>query len=204
MGGDRAGRDRRARESLARGADSRRRAAAPAQCRLRRQDRADRARPARGIEPRAIINGGNHGPANRSRRFPRRRGWRASGSSHQRRDDPRLRGDYDRQFPICKDAAALIAARRKGAGRSAGGAANRRLPVTEVLRTTFAHCEPFRLWPRPCENSNACPARRNILEKLCVMRTDIADAIRLDAMLKNCIFYISPMYEFSHSVGQNR
>jgi hypothetical protein len=24
--------------------------------------------------------------------------------------------------------------------------------------------------------------------------------IRLDTVLKNCIFYISPMYEFSHSL----
>jgi hypothetical protein len=33
------------------------------------------------------------------------------------------------------------------------------------------------------------------------MRTDNAVDIRLDAMLENCIFYISPMYEFSHSLG---
>jgi hypothetical protein len=25
-----------------------------------------------------------------------------------------------------------------------------------------------------------------------------------DAVLENCIFYISPMYEFSHSLGQDR
>ncbi len=35
------------------------------------------------------------------------------------------------------------------------------------------------------------------------MRTDNAADMRLDAMLKNCIFYISPMYEFSHSLGHN-
>jgi hypothetical protein len=58
--------------------------------------------------------------------------------------------------------------------------------------------------PRPCENSNARRARRNILEKLRVMRTDNAADIRLDAMLENCIFYISPMYEFSHSLDPNR
>jgi hypothetical protein len=34
------------------------------------------------------------------------------------------------------------------------------------------------------------------------MRTDNAADIRLDAMLENCIFYISPVYEFSHSLGQ--
>jgi hypothetical protein len=36
------------------------------------------------------------------------------------------------------------------------------------------------------------------------MRTDNAADIRLDAMLENCIFYISWMYEFSHSLGQKR
>ena len=58
--------------------------------------------------------------------------------------------------------------------------------------------------PRPCENSSARHARRNILEKLRVMRTDNAVDIRLDAMLENCIFYISSMYEFSHSLGQKQ
>jgi hypothetical protein len=33
------------------------------------------------------------------------------------------------------------------------------------------------------------------------MRTDNAADIRLDAMLENCIFYISPVYELSHSLG---
>jgi hypothetical protein len=36
------------------------------------------------------------------------------------------------------------------------------------------------------------------------MRTDNAADIRLNAMLGNCIFYISPMYEFSHSLGHKR
>jgi hypothetical protein len=36
------------------------------------------------------------------------------------------------------------------------------------------------------------------------MRTDNAADLRLDAMLENYIFYISPMYEFSHSLGQER
>src|SRR5450756_1951572 len=55
-----------------------------------------------------------------------------------------------------------------------------------------------------CENSNACRARRNIFEKLRDMRTDNAADIRLNAMLGNCIFYISPMYEFSHSLDPKR
>ena len=36
------------------------------------------------------------------------------------------------------------------------------------------------------------------------MRTDNAADIRLNAMLENCIFYISPMYEFSHSLDPKR
>jgi hypothetical protein len=42
------------------------------------------------------------------------------------------------------------------------------------------------------------------LEKLRIMRTDAAADIRLDAVLENCIFYISTMYEFSHSLGHLR
>jgi hypothetical protein len=54
---------------------------------------------------------------------------------------------------------------------------------------------------RLCENFNVRRARRSIFEKLRDMRTDNAADIRLNAMLGNCIFYISPMYEFSHSLG---
>ncbi len=36
------------------------------------------------------------------------------------------------------------------------------------------------------------------------MRTDNAADMRLGAALENCIFYISPMYEFLHSLGQER
>ena len=59
-------------------------------------------------------------------------------------------------------------------------------------------------WPRPCENSNARRARRNILEKLRIMRTNNAADIRLGVMLENSIFYIFTMYEFSHSLGPKR
>jgi hypothetical protein len=37
-----------------------------------------------------------------------------------------------------------------------------------------------------------------------VLRTDNAADIRLDAMSENCVFYISPMYEFSHSLDPKR
>src|ERR1017187_11004539 len=47
-------------------------------------------------------------------------------------------------------------------------------------------------------------ARRNIFDKLRVIRTDNTADIRLDAMLENYIFYISRMYEFSHSLGHKR
>ena len=51
--------------------------------------------------------------------------------------------------------------------------------------------------------ANDC-ARRNILEKLRVRRTDSAADIKLNVMLENCIFYISSMYEFSHSQDPNQ
>jgi hypothetical protein len=54
------------------------------------------------------------------------------------------------------------------------------------------------------KNSNAHRARRNILEKLRVTRTDDSADMRLGDVLENCIFYIFPMYVFLHSLGQNR
>ena len=42
----------------------------------------------------------------------------------------------------------------------------------------------------PCKNSNARCARRNILEKLRVLRIDDSSDMRMDAVLENCIFYI--------------
>jgi hypothetical protein len=68
----------------------------------------------------------------------------------------------------------------------------------------FAVGPNVRFGSRLCENFNVRRARRNIFEKLRDMRTDNAADIRLNAMLGNCIFYISPMYEFSHSLGHNR
>ena len=57
---------------------------------------------------------------------------------------------------------------------------------------------------RLCKNSNACRARRNIVQKLRNMRTDDAADIRFYAASENCIFYNSPMYEFSHSLDPKR
>src|SRR5262249_1095200 len=56
----------------------------------------------------------------------------------------------------------------------------------------------------PCENSGTRRARRNISKKLRISVSNHAARMRPDAVLENCIFYISPMYEFSHSQGQSR
>jgi hypothetical protein len=69
------------------------------------------------------------------------------------------------------------------------------------------------LWQQPyevrfgswsCENSGTRRARRNISEKLRIMKPNHTAHMRLDAVLENCIFYISPLYEFSHSQGHSR
>jgi len=53
-----------------------------------------------------------------------------------------------------------------------------------------------------CENSNACRAHRILLWKLRTMKTDNTADSWLDATLKKFIFFIFPMYEFLHSLGQ--
>src|ERR1039457_4323810 len=80
------------------------------------------------------------------------------------------------------------------------------LPAFQGVRAVVDVAGAFhvRSGSRPCENSNARRARRNILEKFRVMRTNNAADIRLVAMLENYIFYISRMYEFSHSLGHKR
>src|SRR5215470_15099556 len=57
-------------------------------------------------------------------------------------------------------------------------------------------------WPR--ENCSGLRGRRSISEKLRNTKLNHSAQIRLDTMLENCIFYISPMYEFSRSQGQTR
>ena len=72
---------------------------------------------------------------------------------------------------------------------------------TQILQLSTSWLADYPIyWTRLCENFNARRARRSIFEKLRDMRTDNAADIRLNAMLGNCIFYISPMYEFSHSL----
>src|SRR5262249_816834 len=55
----------------------------------------------------------------------------------------------------------------------------------------------------PCENSSALRTRRSISEKSYIMELSHQAQIQLDSVSENCFFYISPMYEFSHSQGQN-
>src|SRR5262245_35601009 len=55
-----------------------------------------------------------------------------------------------------------------------------------------------------CENSSARRARRNISKKLRTMESNRAARTMFDTLPENCIFYISPMYEFSHRLGQKR
>jgi hypothetical protein len=57
----------------------------------------------------------------------------------------------------------------------------------------------FRCWL--CENSSARRARRNISKKLRTMESNRAARTMFDTLSENCIFYISPMYEFSHRLG---
>src|SRR5262245_47034012 len=52
-----------------------------------------------------------------------------------------------------------------------------------------------------CENSSALRARRRNSETSRMMKLSHPAKSRLCTALENCIFYISPMYEFSHSQG---
>jgi hypothetical protein len=54
-----------------------------------------------------------------------------------------------------------------------------------------------------CENSSARRARRNISKKLRTMESNRTARTMFDTLPENCIFYISPMYEFSHGLGQS-
>jgi hypothetical protein len=55
-----------------------------------------------------------------------------------------------------------------------------------------------------CENSSGRATRRNISEQLHLWESNHTAHATFDALLENCVFYISRMYEFSHSVGQTR
>src|SRR6266516_4508775 len=54
-----------------------------------------------------------------------------------------------------------------------------------------------------CENSSGRSTRRNISEQLHLWESNHTAHARFDALLENCVFYISRMYEFLHSQGQN-
>ena len=51
-----------------------------------------------------------------------------------------------------------------------------------------------------CENTGARATRRNISEQLHLRESNHTAHARFDALLKNCVFYISWMYEFLHRV----
>ena len=53
--------------------------------------------------------------------------------------------------------------------------------------------------------TSAPAARVEYLGRICASRESIHSAhTQLDRLLENCIFHISPTYEFSHSLGQDR
>jgi hypothetical protein len=54
-----------------------------------------------------------------------------------------------------------------------------------------------RSWP--CENFSGRATRRNISEQLHLWESNHTAHAKFDALLENCVFYISRMYEFLHS-----
>jgi hypothetical protein len=56
----------------------------------------------------------------------------------------------------------------------------------------------------PCENFSGRAAHRNIPEQLHLWESNHTAHARFDALLENCVFYISRMYEFLHSQGLTR
>jgi hypothetical protein len=56
----------------------------------------------------------------------------------------------------------------------------------------------------PCENVSGRATRRNISEQLHLWESNHTAHARFDALLENCVFYISRMYEFLHRLGQSR
>jgi hypothetical protein len=54
------------------------------------------------------------------------------------------------------------------------------------------------------ENSSGRATRRNISEQLHLWESNHTAHATFDALLETCVFYISRMYEFSHSVGHTR
>src|SRR5262249_34908821 len=78
----------------------------------------------------------------------------------------------------------------------------RGLPIALPLAQRDGTASGVRYGSWPCENSSALRARRSISEKLHKVELNHPAQIQLDTVSENCFFYISPMYEFSHSQGQ--
>src|SRR6516164_7452880 len=73
---------------------------------------------------------------------------------------------------------------------------------TTALRDSRPRYVSYGSWL--CENSSARRARRNISKKLRTTESNRAARTMFDTLSENCIFYISPMYEFSHRLGHSR
>jgi len=55
-----------------------------------------------------------------------------------------------------------------------------------------------------CQNSSTRRRRRNILKELHIRESKILHTTMFDALMKNCFFYISRMYEFLHRLGHDQ
>src|SRR6516225_11996995 len=55
-----------------------------------------------------------------------------------------------------------------------------------------------------CQNSSTRRRRRNILKESHIRESKILHTTMFDALMENCFFYISRMYEFLHRLGQER
>jgi len=78
------------------------------------------------------------------------------------------------------------------------------LSVNRYRSTRPRRAPNVRFGPWLCENSSASQPRRNISKKLRIMESNRAARAMFDTLLENCIFYISPMYEFLHSQVRKR
>ena len=110
-------------------------------------------------------------------------------------------------MPLVNRSRARCSASYLGGSESSGGAKAPSAIVTDTsaLLPWAARKRTFqnrRSGPRPCENVSTCRERRTSPLD-CASAESIHTAhAPLKVLLENCIFHISPMYEFSHSLGQ--
>src|SRR5262245_37305297 len=112
-------------------------------------------------------------------------------------------------MPLVNRSRARCSASYLGGSESSGGAKAPSAIVTDTsaLLPWAARKRTFqnrRSGPRPCENVSTCRERRTSPLD-CASAESIHTAhAPLKVLLENCIFHISPMYEFSHSLGPSR